>query len=346
MVFAVDAKMFGVILSEGALDFSKPSEPMTFSSPDEIAASFVETMGALATAVSGASDADESTKGIVELATGAESASSTITGGTGARLVPSNTYSTSSPYTSGSWAVWTMANAKIKQTFWDLTEAFNLTGTVRIKNLNASSTSANPIVLNGISFNTPGTDGASSTVLTTNGSGTLTFNAPQNQVIGLASGRVTSVASATTSLATISIPANTISTTRMLRVNANFSGIRTANQCRFGIGIGTGSATTAIAYIESAADLVGGARVEGEIYATSTTAQVSHFLAINFTENTVLKGPQAVNTNAGTGWLNWMRYLDLNTAVKWYLSFDAASIGGSDTCQFNGATVETLSNLQ
>ena len=55
----------------------------------------------------------------------------------------------------------------------NLNATTNATGTMYIKNLNASSTSANPIVLNGVSYNTPSTQGASSTVLRTNGSGTL-----------------------------------------------------------------------------------------------------------------------------------------------------------------------------
>lgn len=59
---------------------------------------------------------------------------------------------------------------------FDQTLDYNFTGTTRIKSLNASSTAANPIVLNGVSFHTPTEDGASSTALMTDGSGGLTWN--------------------------------------------------------------------------------------------------------------------------------------------------------------------------
>ena len=49
----------------------------------------------------------------------------------------------------------------------------NFSNDVYVKNLNASSTSANPLILNGISLNTPSTQGATSTTLVNDGSGNL-----------------------------------------------------------------------------------------------------------------------------------------------------------------------------
>src|SRR3990167_3727795 len=57
-----------------------------------------------------------------------------------------------------------------------LTGNWNFVGTTRIQALNASSTASNPIVLNGISLNTPSAQGASSTVLANDGSGNLVWN--------------------------------------------------------------------------------------------------------------------------------------------------------------------------
>src|SRR3990167_898154 len=56
--------------------------------------------------------------------------------------------------------------------------SINATGTALIQQLNASSTAANPIVLNGVSLNTPSVQGASSTVLKNNGSGSLIWDFP------------------------------------------------------------------------------------------------------------------------------------------------------------------------
>src|SRR3990167_2385809 len=65
----------------------------------------------------------------------------------------------------------------------NLNATTNATGTIYAKNLNASSTSANPIVLNGVSYNTPLTQGASSTVFMNNGSGTLISDYPQGSLL-------------------------------------------------------------------------------------------------------------------------------------------------------------------
>src|SRR3990167_2524868 len=54
---------------------------------------------------------------------------------------------------------------------------YNFTGSAfRVLNLHASSTSANPLVLNKISYAFPAISGASSTVLSTDGSGNLSWN--------------------------------------------------------------------------------------------------------------------------------------------------------------------------
>lgn len=68
---------------------------------------------------------------------------------------------------------WQSASFDKTNTQNPLTGAWNFTDTTRIKNLNASSTSANPIVLNGVSLNTPSSQGASSTSLINDGNGNL-----------------------------------------------------------------------------------------------------------------------------------------------------------------------------
>ena len=181
----------------------------------------------------GASDADESTKGLVELATGAESASSTITGGTSARLVPSNTYATSSPYTTGSWAVWTMPNAKIKQAFLDLTEAFTWTGahtfnsaTTTIARLSLTSATTS---ISGIDFVFPNSQGTASSTLTNDGSGKLTWERKSGAIYSsIADVNVVS-STASSTLATFTVPANTLGTNGVLKTIVNINSLRLTN---------------------------------------------------------------------------------------------------------------------
>lgn len=60
----------------------------------------------------------------------------------------------------------------------DQTANYNWTGTHLFKNLNASSTVANPLVLNGVSYAFPSAIGASSTVLSVNSTGALVWTNP------------------------------------------------------------------------------------------------------------------------------------------------------------------------
>lgn len=140
-------------------------------------------------AVAGASNANETTKGIVELATQIEAASSTAFGSTAAALVLQAKYATSSPYTPGLWNVQTQNDGTINPIMiatssaysyrWTAANVFaastTLSATTTIAASNASTTA---LVLNSIPYSFPGSNGASSTVLTNNGWGRLSWNRP------------------------------------------------------------------------------------------------------------------------------------------------------------------------
>ena len=79
----------------------------------------------------------------------------------------------------------------------------NFTGTTRILNFHASSTSANPMTLNGLAFNTPSVRAASSTALLEDGSGGLTWNTLDGQEVA----ETPLNTAATSSVALINIPA-------------------------------------------------------------------------------------------------------------------------------------------
>jgi len=82
-------------------------------------------------AVAGASDANTVTKGIVELATASEAASSTATGGTGANLVIAASTATDTPNTASRATRVLMSDMTgyLKQTWLNLTESFTPSGT-------------------------------------------------------------------------------------------------------------------------------------------------------------------------------------------------------------------------
>lgn len=183
-------------------------------------------------AVAGASNADDSTKGIVEMATAAEASAGTSLGSTGARLTLGANLATSTPTTSCSAFCVVVATAgKIAQGFLDLTANFswsgnhNFTGTTYIKNANASSTVANPLTLNGLTFSTQSARAASSTVLTEDGSGHLLFLPPTGrQFVLIDTNDIAPSNSFATSTLGLTIPPNTLNASSTIRVDFATSG--------------------------------------------------------------------------------------------------------------------------
>lgn len=136
--------------------------------------------------VSGAPNASAIVKGIVQLATAAQAALGTILGSTGASLVLPASIATSTPYNSGLNVVpVTGTNEKLSQLFLDLTQAFTWTGahtfnsatTTLNWNTVIAGSSAHPVEINGIYYMFPASQSSGSSILTNNGSGTLSWGA-------------------------------------------------------------------------------------------------------------------------------------------------------------------------
>ena len=144
-----------------------------------------------AVASSGAANADFVTKGLIEIATKEELASSTATGGTGAILVPQASYF-SATSTATTTAMLTKTNGKASQGFWDLTESFTFTGTS---------------TFSGGEFRSSVSSTFSATTTITN------LITPYNQLIDATTTQATIHSTlATTTIYTIAIPADTIAT--------------------------------------------------------------------------------------------------------------------------------------
>lgn len=250
------------------------------------------------TVLSGAANGTESVKGISEFATALEQASSTILGSTAAGLVMQARYATDTPtigcaagYTATAGAGCSVVAALtglISQTFIGLSRAWlwlgvhNFAGSATyVKNLNASSTAANPMVLNGISLSTPNTQGASSTVLANNGSGVLTWQAP-GTVLCASAGQVAGSVNATTSLATCVVPANTINTTNaILKIHALWDTDQSQSSCTAtSISWGNGTATdTPLSIFNQTSANAGDMQVT--IVATSTNAALAMGISVS-----------------------------------------------------------------
>ncbi len=218
----------------------------------------------------------------------------------------------------------------------DTTANYNFTGTIRIKNLNASSTVANPFILNGVSFNTPSTQGSASTVLTNDGSGSLTWSNPYFKTLYNTSGTTISTATnASTSLLTVAIPGNTFSTTASFEGKILFSTIGGASPaCSFDINFGTGSATTTVFSVT----LTSNSRMafyDLEGYATSTSAMTF------YTHGADVSSGGANYPGATTGFNAWIKTTPHSLTATTYISIIGNSFGGN-SCLVSGLTLKAV----
>lgn len=137
-------------------------------------------------AFSGSPDASETVKGISELSTTAEAAAGTSAGATGARLVIPASMCSSTP-SANVLCVITSAAGKIAQGFLDLTQSFTWSGNQMFNasttmtattTIAASNVLSRAVFFNNLPYAFPSSRGATNSVLTENGSGTLTWSTP------------------------------------------------------------------------------------------------------------------------------------------------------------------------
>lgn len=197
--------------SSAVLTFSSTTPPRLDQPGLQSTGTYISTTSEFASiayvnkiAISGASNATQSVKGIIQLGTGTQFASSTILGSTGASLVPDSSLSTSSPYTTGSWNVWTQPNAKIKQTFLDLTEGWTFSSsTLTVGNIQTANVGT---------LNVTGSQ--------TGLSGKLGVNTSPTNVTGV---------NASTTVAVFTVPANTLGTSGIVRMRLYVSAYSDSN---------------------------------------------------------------------------------------------------------------------
>ena len=177
-------------------------------------------------AIAGAPDATTVVKGISQKATALQVASSTNIGSTGASLfIPaSNATSTYNVATAPLKVVVTDNSGKIDGNFLDMSENYTFTGQNTFNattTIAASSLINKALNLNGINYQFPSTQGASSTVLSTNGNGTLSWT-PSGQHFTFAT--TTNIAVSGGAVATSTaflIPSNVLTASSTIKILAS-----------------------------------------------------------------------------------------------------------------------------
>ena len=156
---------------------------------------------------------------------------------------------------------------------------------------------------------------------------------------GYGGGTLTS-GTASTTLKTITLPANTLSSTKSIRGRA-FFGLQTAqggsvNTCQ--IDFGTGSATTTIAYNHPSAsiDTFYGANFNFNLYATTTSAEIAKSEAVVTPDLKLNQFTTTLTTTVGS------KYIPYSTTGTLYLAFICSSSTGNDYLTLQTATIEQI----
>lgn len=283
-----------------------------------------------------APNADDTTKGVVETATASEAASGTSLGGTGARLALGANLATSTCQSAAnSVLVASSTSGKLDGRCLDVSNANTWTGAQSFSattTLTGSNVNANPVKINGLAYAFGPNRAASSTVLSEDGSGNLTFEAPNATLVSSKPGVYqTTTAGASTTLQTVSLPANTLAANSgTLRIEAKFLNVSKSGNCFVDEQLGTGAASTTVAFGTPGSG-VGIAIVW--VQATSTTSFYSFSsLAAGSAVGIVSASP----TNYALG-----AYEPYSTTAQTYLSFRSNADAGN-TCALVGETVELL----
>lgn len=346
--------------------FGSTSPPLYDFNPDfssQASTTLVSKGYVDASVAAGAVPITTSNAGIGILSTARQAASSTATGVFNAitynKLLGSS-YATDTPQNcstpaTGGCVVMSLLNGKLNQSWLDLTQAFSFSGLLTFTggfldtassthnattSIAASNVNSNALRLNNLAYAFPSVRGASSTVLTENGSGNLAFVTPEIQIIkAMGFANKTTTSGSTSTLDTIAIPANTLNANNYLEVSSIISMTEGGNKCNTEIDFGNGTATTSIGGYQTGAFFV---EQSATIGATSTTQLYSFYKAIGDSTGTTngqpLSGAQAQAYNIQKTLFSY------NTAAILYIDIRASNIGGSNTCVLDKEDVRVTQN--
>lgn len=210
--------------------------------------------------VSGAPNATVSVKGIIQLATAAQQASSTSLGSTGAFLVPMTGNATDTPQAkcnslgsangAGCLTV-ALLDGKISQAWIDLTQPFIFTGSITstaTTTIAASNINSDALILNGAHLQFPSSN--SFGFLENNGSGVLSYVSPSNQQYTYATTTASLATSANAGFASstpMTIAAGTLTASSTISFQGDATDCQGSTTCTFFLWAKIGSTWTKIA---------------------------------------------------------------------------------------------------
>lgn len=278
--------------SSAVLVFSSTTPPRLDYTAAQATGSYISTTSEFATVayvnattVAGANNSSESVKGISQLSTATQAGNSTSQGSTGARLVLPGSLATSScVIIQSSIIAASSTTGKIDPgCIGGSTAIYSFTATTSIS---ATGTSTNPLKLNGIGYAFPGTQGASSTVLATDGNGFLSWQGAVQKLYLNTNPTSVTQTTATTTVFSFSVPGNTLSTSNYVKVHMMIRGWRyDAGVGDYQIDVGYGGASTTMTFFNSNFGVDGSGYADIYLAATGATnsQKMSTLIQVNAT---------------------------------------------------------------
>lgn len=217
----------------------------------------------------GQPNSSETVNGVSQLATGAQAAAGTSSGSTGARLVlPASAATSTCQSAANSVLVASSTTGKLDGNCVNGAYSYTFSGRdtfsggvittassthTATTSIPASSVTNNALILNGIAYKFPGTQGASSTALSTDGSGSLSWEPTAvNYLIGTTPASTTPYDSGNEiTAATVTVPANTLGTGNAVQIQLPFdtlNNINTANNATVKMYYGATSISCVLAF--------------------------------------------------------------------------------------------------
>jgi len=314
--------------STGILVFSSTTPPRLDATAAQGTGTFIATTSEFASveyvnevALTSAPNAGETVKGVVELATALESASSTILGSTGAGLVLQARYATETPQNCTSVGCIVVSNigGKIRQSFLDLTEHFIFTSLFATSASSTNATTTSRFALPFITSSLLKTDSVGSVVAATAGTDyqrqQYTFATTSNLTVVGVSGTSTF----------LTIPASTLTASSTIIVRGSMRCTDAAGGGTCGVLLKAGDAT--IASASNACTPSTGAVGDGTfVLQTLSNNSTASQTGLSFAACNISSAGASTFANEETS-----STVDLSAATTLSIVFSADAAGGNST---------------
>lgn len=306
--------------STAGIVYSSTTPPYYDEPGAQASGSYISTTSELAsvayvnsTVLSGAANATIAVKGIVQIATARQVASSTILGSTGAALVVAASSSTDTPQMGCAIGFASTAGAgcnivadltgHLKQAWIDLTAAFTFSGLLTSSGgftatatttLAGSNVNSNAIKINTVPYSFPSSQGNANASLVNDGSGNLSWGSPAVRIFSTTTATSTgSGGSSSSTILAFPVPANTLGTagTIVCHMGVNYA---TASGAKIWVDIAYGTASTTVLYSNTSGGTVTTAGVmDISLAGAGTTGSQSVFDFIT----SAAGGPNLISSN-------------------------------------------------